>query len=211
MFTGLVEGLATVISVNEKGMGRLFTIKLPESVNDIKAGDSLCVDGVCLTCERVNNNVVEVFAMAETLNRSTLANTKSNRKVNFEQALRVGDRLGGHWVTGHVDCIGNIASEHRLGDSLERWIKIEDPHIAGQIAEKGSITIDGTSLTVARKESWGFSVVYIPYTFNNTNASLKNTGMTVNIETDILAKYLESLSAGKEKGLTLETLKAMGY
>ena len=134
----------------------------------------------------------------------------AGQKVNLERALKLGERLGGHWVTGHVDCVGEIVREQRVGDSLERWIRIDERYIH-QVAEKGSVAVDGMSLTVSYKEPWGFSVTLIPYTLAVTTANAKKIGSFVNIETDILAKYTESLSHAKEKSLSLEAMKEMGY
>jgi len=210
MFTGLIETIGAVTNLFEKGKGRIIGITPDKLMNDIKIGDSISVDGVCLTIELMKGNELQAFAMSETLKRSTFKNVRVGQKVNLERALTAGGRLDGHFVTGHVDCVGEIISERREGDALERWIKA-DENIMAQIAEKGSVAVDGISLTVAYRESWGFSVALIPHSLAHTTAQLKKTGDKVNIETDILAKYTDTLlKSGKEK-LTFESLKEMGY
>lgn len=210
MFTGLVETIGSVTNVVDKGQGKLFTFAPETSLDNIKTGDSVCVDGVCLTIENALTSAFQVFAVSETLKRSTLNQIKIGNKVNLERAVKVGDRLGGHWVTGHVDCIGEIVSEKRIGDSLERWIRIDRRYMQ-YIAEKGSVTVDGISLTVAYREPWGFLAALIPHTMSSTTAQLKNTGSRVNIETDILAKYVENMSNDNAERLTFEAMKSMGY
>lgn len=210
MFTGIVETLGSVETAESRGQGMLLGIRPHIELSDLKPGDSLSVDGVCLTVEEVHGGVVRVFAVAETLRRSTLGALGPGGKVNLERALRVGDRLGGHWVTGHIDTMGRIVSEKRVGDSIERWFSIDSQYM-GYIVEKGSVAIDGASLTVMLKESWGFSVALIPFTLRTTTMGLKAIGVSVNIETDILAKYAEGLMLSRGKQMSLSGLEQAGF
>jgi len=210
MFTGIVETLGNVETAEARGQGMLLGIRPQMELADLKPGDSLSVDGVCLTVEEVRSGLVRVFAVAETLRRSTLGALGSGGKVNLERALRVGDRLGGHWVTGHIDTMGRIVSEKHVGDSIERWFSIDSQYM-NYIVEKGSVAIDGASLTVMLKESWGFSVALIPFTLRTTTMGAKGIGVSVNIETDILAKYAEGLLLSRGKEMSLSSLEQMGF
>ncbi len=215
MFSGLVEIVGTVSNVSNSELGKHITIAVPSTINDLKIGDSLCVDGVCLTCEKkTDNNNFVLFAGAETLRRSTLNKITSGNKVNLERSLMVGDRIGGHFVAGHVDCVGEIVSQNNNGGTIELCIEIEDSTSVSQIAEKGSITIDGISLTVFKTELNKFYVSVIPHTYKNTTLYLKPVGSKVNVETDILAKYITSAlnsSNSRKNEITLESLRSMGY
>lgn len=210
MFTGLIETTALVQSVEKTGNGLRIQLTPEKELDGIKIGDSLCTDGVCLTAERIDGGRVIAFAITETLQRSTLRFLRQGSRVNLERALRVGDRLDGHWVSGHVDCVGSILSDERKGHSIERWVRVESRYM-GHIAEKGSVAIDGISLTVARRAAHGFCVALIPHTLENTAFGKKVPGDSVNIETDILAKYAESRAAQDEQPLTFEKIKMMGY
>ncbi len=202
--------MGNVETAEARGQGMLLGIRPQMELADLKPGDSLSVDGVCLTVEEVRSGLVRVFAVAETLRRSTLGALGSGGKVNLERALRVGDRLGGHWVTGHIDTMGRIVSEKHVGDSIERWFSIDSQYM-NYIVEKGSVAIDGASLTVMLKESWGFSVALIPFTLRTTTMGAKGIGVSVNIETDILAKYAEGLLLSRGKEMSLSSLEQMGF
>jgi riboflavin synthase len=210
MFTGLIETIGTVKKIDQMELGARLFICPAAALDDVRAGDSLSVNGACLTVEKTNGGLVQLSAVSETLSRTTLRYLRPGHLVNLERACKIGDRLGGHYVTGHVDCVGVIASEERKGISIERWIKTEERSLP-QIVEKGSVTVDGISLTVARKKPWGFSVALVPHTLSVTPAGNKKTGNQVNIETDILAKYAGNAIGAYSGKLNFETMKAMGY
>ncbi len=210
MFTGIIETPGVVESAESRGQGLSIGIRPQAELADLKPGDSLSVDGICLTVEEIRGDQVRVFAVAETLRRTTLGSIGPNSKVNLERALKVGDRLGGHWVTGHIDAVGRIVSDKVVGDSIERWFSLE-PNYLAHVVEKGSVSIDGISLTVMLKESWGFCVALIPFTLHSTTQGFKKVGANVNIETDILAKYTESLLQSKGNRLSLATLEQAGF
>jgi len=157
-------------------------------------GQSVAVNGVCLTVDRVDADQLEFVAVPETLSRTTLGSLHAGSRVNLERALRVGDELGGHWVQGHVDGVGTIAAVDRAEDGVR--VAIEAPEgIRRFLAEKGSVTVDGMSLTVAAWRSPVFTVALIPYTLENTTAPDYRAGMRVNLESDLIARYLEGLIA----------------
>ncbi len=210
MFTGIIEEIGKVEGISAKGNGKRLIISCEEILKGIKTGDSIAVDGVCLTVEEFSNTCFTVFATAETLERSTLATIRTGNKLHLERALMLSARLGGHLVQGHVDAIGTIVRDQKNGDTLVRTITLANEYMK-YIVEKGSIAIDGVSLTVASKESRDFTVVLIPETLKRTTLAGKKTGERVNIETDILAKYTESLLHSKNNGLTENKLKEHGF
>jgi riboflavin synthase len=191
MFTGLVQDIGVVSSIRLEGGSAIFLIdtRLAEKVI---LGDSLAVNGVCLTVTAIHNNHISVTAIAETLDRSALGQIKIGTKVNLEPALKVGDRFGGHIVQGHVDGIGHITHLIKRGLSTE-MIVTASPDILHYTVEKGSITIDGVSLTIARGDPNSFTVALIPHTLNNTCLKERTIGDLVNLEVDILAKYVEKM------------------
>ncbi|MBS1122430.1 MAG: riboflavin synthase, alpha subunit, partial [Deltaproteobacteria bacterium] len=164
--------------------------KLP--VTELVVGDSVCHDGVCLTVTEVGRDSYTVLAGAETLARTTLGGLRIGRRVNLERALRVGDRLGGHWVTGHIDGTGELAARRDLGANLVLIVRAA-PALLRYIVEKGSIAIAGVSLTVNTVDAEGFSVAIIPHTRDHTSLGELATGDRVNLEVDILAKHVEKL------------------
>lgn len=209
MFTGLIEEIGTLASVREKTGGREIAISCKALLEDLKAGDSVAVDGVCLTVEKKDTAGFTATATSETLYRSTLSKARAGNRVNLERALRLQDRLGGHIVQGHVDTVGAVVRDRREGVTLFRTVRIDADH-SRYVAEKGSVTVDGVSLTVTRKEGTEFTVALIPETLKRTTLEARQPGDPVNVEIDILARYLESLTAGKG-GLTLDKLKENGF
>jgi riboflavin synthase len=167
---------------------------------EAKVGGSVAVDGVCLTVESVSGHILYFTAVQETLVRSTLANIRPGFEVNLERALRVSDRFDGHIVLGHVDGVGRIERDERVGESLWRLFSVPEP-FHQFLAEKGSVAIDGISLTIARYAAEGIAVALIPHTLGATTMSKKRTGDSVNIECDVLARYIaHRMQAGKSSG-----------
>ena len=193
MFTGLVEDLGEVVRV-EAGEGtRSFAIRpaaIP--VDELELGASIAVDGVCLTVAARAAGAFSVTAVDETLRRTTLGELAAGQPVHLERALRLGDRLGGHMVQGHIDGTGELAARRAAGDNLELLIRAPGP-LLRYVVEKGSIAVDGVSLTVARMDDYSFAVALIPHTIAVTALGRKPVGGRFNLEVDMIAKYVERL------------------
>jgi len=195
MFSGIVERAGVVEAVSSQDAGLRFLIRTGIDP-DPAPGASIAVNGVCLTVERVVEGVAEFVAVGETLRRTTLGNLSAGARVNLERALRVGDEMGGHWVQGHVDGIGVVASAERRATDVR--VAVEVPAaLRRYVAEKGSIAIDGVSLTVAAWEDPRLTVALVPYTLEHTNAPSWVPGTRVNLEVDLVARYLERLLAAR--------------
>ena len=198
MFSGIVSRIGTIESSVRSDTGLRLVVRggfdpAPEP------GASVAVNGVCLTVERVDADRIEFIAVPETVSRTTLGSLKAGSRVNLERALKVGDELGGHWVQGHVDGVGTVTGVERTGDDVR--VSIEAPEAVRRfLAEKGSVTVDGMSLTVAAWRSPVFTVALIPYTLEHTIASEYRQGTRVNLEADLIARYLESLMAVPAEG-----------
>ena len=191
MFTGLVQGLGRIDAIERSADGVRLTIETP-LVSELRTGDSVAVNGVCLTATSLRNGSFVADAMNETLSRSSLGGLEAGARVNLELPLRAGDRLGGHVVQGHVDAVGELVSVAE--DGFARRIRIEaPPDLLRYVIEKGSIAVDGVSLTVAECDSRSFTVSLIPETLQRTNLGHAGTGDRVNLEVDVLAKYVEKL------------------
>jgi len=198
MFTGLVEGIGKVKELSRFGEDLSITISPLSDMPDIRTGDSLSVDGVCLTVTRVDQGSFRLDVSSETLSRSTLTGIKIGDEVNLERALRVTDRLGGHLVSGHVDGIGRILQKEQRQRSWMLRFGIER-NLLRYVIEKGSVAVDGVSLTVNRCDDQSFEVNIIPQTGKETGILKKKVGDPVNIETDLIGKYVEKLVLkGKE-------------
>ena len=190
MFTGIVEEVGEVRNCQDFGM----TIEAGGVLEDLKLGDSMAVNGTCLTVVEFGSGQFRVDLAPETLRRTSLGQLSEGNRVNLERPLAVSDRLGGHIVQGHVDGTGRITSVRPEGDCF--IIRIGAPkRLMPYIVEKGFIAVEGISLTVVKKGAASFTVSVIPYTFSNTNLQEKSVGHRVNLEVDILAKYVESLMA----------------
>jgi riboflavin synthase len=197
MFTGLIEEVGEITSVTRKGNSAQITVKAGKILKDTKIGDSISTNGVCLTVTEKTSNTFTVDVMPETMNRSNLKNFKYGSKVNLERALRVGDRLDGHMVSGHVDGLGKIANYLKEDNAV--WITVEaDKSLLKYIIEKGSIAIDGTSLTVAYVDDRSFKVSIIPHTGEATTLLDKKIGDEVNLECDMVGKYIEKFMKFEE-------------
>ena len=197
MFTGIIEETGTVSSIRRTGISSVLTIDADKIFSDLKLGDSVAVNGVCLTASDIKGHSFSADVMNETFQRSSLSELKAGSHVNLERAMASGGRFGGHIVTGHVDATGTIVSIEKDGNAV--WYRINTvPDIMKYIVEKGSIAIDGISLTVAKLYDDGFSVSVIPHTASHTILSEKKAGNKVNLENDIIGKYVERLMGFKE-------------
>lgn len=197
MFTGLVEEVGITQSILKGSKSAKITIKAAKVLEEVSLGDSIATNGVCLTVTSFTNNTFSVDVMAETMRKSNLNNLKPGDKVNLERALRLGDRLGGHLVSGHVDGIGTIKEFKKEDNAI--WVSINTPSsILKYIIQKGSIAIDGISLTIAYVDDEIFKVSIIPHTKDATTLLTKNIGSEVNLECDMIGKYVEKLLAFKE-------------
>lgn len=215
MFTGLIEEVGTVRRLEKQGMAGRITVATKLPLESITLGDSVAVNGACLTVVAKSGNELTFDASPETLARTTLGSLGIGTAVNLERALRLGDRLGGHIVTGHVDFIATVSERNDIAGNRVFAFRIPDV-FSRYLVAKGSVTIDGISLTVNTVSDTGFSVNIIPHTGSMTTLSGINPGAQVNIETDILGKYVERLlSRGsiprEEGGLTLELLAKSGF
>ena len=188
MFTGIVRERGRVASMRQEPEGLQLEIDAPETASQLGVGDSVSISGACLTATAVSNGRFSVTAVAETLDRTTLGRLAPEDEVNLETATRAGDPLGGHFVQGHVDAVGRIASV----DDGRVWVEAE-PEILRYCVEKGSITVDGVSLTIAALRGDAFEVALIPHTLEVTTLGAVEPGDEVNLEVDVLAKYVEKL------------------
>jgi riboflavin synthase len=193
MFTGLVEDLGTVVRADRRSDALVLAIR-PQRIplGELTVGESICHDGACLTVTELGRETYAVLAGAETLARTTLGGLRAGKRVNLERALRVGDRLGGHWVTGHIDGTGELGARRDLGANLVLVVRAA-PALLRYVVEKGSIAAAGVSLTVNAVDPESFSVAIIPHTRDHTTLGALAVGDRVNLEVDILAKHVEKL------------------
>lgn len=213
MFTGIVEDRGKVIRVDYRGMGRRLIIEFPTHLTDIKLGDSININGACLTIADIKERYVAFDISPETIEKTTLGDLKEGDWVNIERALRLTDRLGGHIVTGHIDGIGRIVDKREERDFQRLLIKIPG-EILRYVVQKGSIAIDGVSLTVNEFLGENIEITLVPYTLEKTVLKDKGVGSRVNVEADILCKYVERLLIpnGKEReDLYINFLKEHGF
>ncbi len=211
MFTGIIEDLGTIVAIDRMSGRWDFSVKTGLPLVEIHDGDSIAVDGVCLTVTSVQAEVFHADASLETLRVTTLADKVVNDRVNLERAMRVESRLGGHIVMGHVDGVGRIDAIKQAGDSAEYVISVPR-ELSRYIIRKGSVSLDGISLTVNDQHDTTFSVNIIPYTASKTTIGLKAPRHKVNIETDILGRYVEKfMTAERQNGIDLDFLYTHGY
>jgi len=214
MFTGIIEELGTIEKFERSREPSLITIRAEKASRGLKTGDSVSVDGACLTVVRVNGRLFSAEAVKETIGRTTLGLRKPGDRVNIEGALIAGSKVSGHFVTGHVDGTGQIGSISEDNGQIAVEIKAGKDILDGIVA-KGSVAVDGISLTVGDIKPDSFSVYIIPYTAKMTTIGMRKAGDRVNIETDVLGKYIgrHSDGDGKEKAsrITPEFLKEKGF
>lgn len=215
MFTGIVEEVGTIAQIQRGQRSAILTIRASKVLEDAKIGDSIAVNGICLTVTALPAGHFSADVMHETLDRSSLAHAKSGSPVNLERAMAADGRFGGHIVSGHVDGVGKILSTRR--DDTAIWYTIgAEPAVLRYVVEKGSITIDGISLTVAKVSADCFSVSVIPHTQAQTILKERKEGDFVNLETDMIGKYVEKLmysEAEQKKGsrITKDFLYQCGF
>jgi len=212
MFTGTIEEIGRIESISITGGNLKLRIKTSKISNGLKVGDSININGACQTVITTNGSSFTVEAVEETLQKTNLAELKRNDGVNLERAVRLSDRLGGHLVTGHVDCVGKIKSIAKKFGSFLYEFELPEKYLA-YLVEKGSVAVDGISLTVVEVKKNSFTVAIIPFTLENTSLGTKKVGDLVNIETDLIGKYVERiLTSKKDKSeITEEWLKDRGW
>ncbi|WP_413702109.1 riboflavin synthase [Psychromonas sp. KJ10-10] len=218
MFTGIIEAVGSITAIKHHAKDMTITVDSGDlDLSDVKLGDSISHNGVCLTVTRLEGNSYDVDISHETIKRSGFANIKNGFPVNLEKAMQVSSRFGGHIVSGHVDGVGEITSVTQVGSAIEYWIKAPDS-LAKYIAEKGSISVDGISLTTNAIDGASFMLTIIPHTTSQTTMKHYQAGTLVNLEVDVVARYLERLLLGDkatnnhtEKESTMELLARSGF
>lgn len=213
MFTGLIEEIGKIESIISIPGGKGLKISAEKIIADLKIDDSISVNGICLTVTRLEDNKFYCEAVGTTLTKTTLQSYSIGEVVNLERAVRLSDRLGGHLVQGHVNGIGTIKQIFKLGGNY--YVEISIPYeLKKYLVDEGSIAIDGISLTIAKLEETTVGISVIPHTWNNTIIKNRKPGSKVNIETDVIAKYVEKLLQGNDKlddRFTDSWFKNLGY
>ncbi len=207
MFTGIIENIGRITGIENKGKEIIFTII--SNFNDLTIGESISIDGICLTITTCINNNFTVYTSAETLNLTILKHKKINDFINLERSLKLSDRLSGHIVLGHVDCIGNIESIKEAYKSTIFEIKLQNSF--HYIVYKGSIAINGVSLTINEIKKNNLFINVIPHTLENTTFKYLKNKENVNIEFDILSKYVEAILKRPEAKINENYLKSLGF
>ncbi len=210
MFTGLIEEIGVVERVEEKQRGRRLLIHAASIMQDLKIDDSISINGVCLTAVAVDKNQFAVEVIAETLRKTSIGEWRAGTRVNLERALRADSRLGGHFVQGHIDALASIHEVQSLQHEFLLIVEVPE-RLKKYVIEHGSITLDGVSLTVARWHPPLATVALIPHTLKQTTLSERRMGDKINLEVDILGKYVESILSSNEPGLDENKLNSMGY
>ena len=192
MFTGIVRELGVLAETEKTGGGRTLLVRAPATAAGTSPGDSISINGCCLTATAIDDGVIAFDAVPETVARSTLGDLEHDDTVNVEPAIRVGEALGGHYVQGHVDAVGRIQSVEAEGEGLRVFVEAPEAVLRYCVA-KGSITVDGVSLTIAELAADAFAVALVPHTLAATTLAELEPGGRVNLEVDVLAKYVERL------------------
>ncbi|CAB1058687.1 Riboflavin synthase eubacterial/eukaryotic (EC [Olavius sp. associated proteobacterium Delta 1] len=195
MFTGIIEGLGNIAAIHSSGQGNRVTIEADFTLDQTKIGDSISVSGACLTAVKIEGRRFEVDVSPETLNTTTFDKAKVGDRVNLERAMRFSDRIDGHLVSGHIDGTGIVKQREILGNAVIVTIEVAESLTRYMIA-KGSVAVDGISLTINSCDSGIFSISIIPHTAELTTIGFKNSGDRVNIETDMIGKYVERFLSG---------------
>ncbi len=206
MFTGIIEEVGRVVSTQPRNLN----INARRVLEGMELGGSMSVNGVCLTITAFGNNSFSAELMPETIKRSNLGTLSAGDKVNLERPLAVGGRLGGHLVQGHIDATGRVDSMRRDGEAILMRFQAP-PEVMCYIVEKGFIAVDGTSLTVVVRDAISFQVSLVGYTRQHTSLGERKAGDLVNLEVDIIAKYVEHLCQGRRTGITADFLKENGF
>jgi riboflavin synthase len=212
MFTGLIQRMSEVVSLETSSAGGCLGIRATDWPLALQVGESIAINGVCLTLTRHDGGVMHFDVLKESLERTSLRKKVPGTIVNLERALRVGDPMGGHMVTGHVDDVGIVSNIKMVG--RDRSLSIEcAPSLLAEMVAKGSVACDGVSLTIVSLDDCSFTVHIIPHTWDQTAFSHVHKGDWINIETDIIGKYIRRFleSTGKESRITWETLRKSGF
>lgn len=218
MFTGIVEAVGTILAITPKGEDVTITVDAGQlDMSDVHLGDSIATNGVCLTVVAFDECSYRADLSLETLKRTGFSQYQVGDAVNLEKAMLPSTRFGGHIVSGHVDDVGVIVDRQPVGRAMEYWIEVP-PHLTRYIAEKGSVTVDGISLTVNDIRKNGFKITIVPHTSQETTVDSFVVGRKVNLEVDVIARYLERLISGKteqvdspESRITMELLQKNGF
>jgi len=214
MFTGIIEEIGIIEKVIPISGGITIRVNAEKILEDMRVNDSVCIDGICLTVTKLDKNSFWADAVGATLDKTTFNKVKEDTLVNLERSVRLSDRLGGHLVQGHVNGMGTISEIKKLGENYLVKILIPD-ELEKYLIKEGSISINGISLTIADLSSNVISISVIPHTWQNTNLKDKKVNEKVNVEIDILAKYVEKLLAksndNSDKNITEGWLKELGY
>jgi riboflavin synthase len=220
MFTGIIEGPGTISAIRPAGQAKRLTVEADFILDQTKVGDSIAVNGACLTVVKIGGKRFETDLSPETLKASTFGKAKLGDRVNLERAMRLSDRIDGHLVSAHIDGIGIVKKREDLGNAMMLSIEVPDA-ISRYMIHKGSVAVDGISLTINACESKSFSVQIIPHTAGITTIGMKQNGDAVNIETDMIGKYVERFLRGapedkrqqsrESSGIDLEFLSKSGF
>jgi riboflavin synthase len=220
MFTGIIEGLGTISAIRPAGQGKRLSVEADFTLDQTKVGDSIAVNGACLTVVKIGGRRFETDLSPETLEASTFGKAKVGDRVNLERAMRLSGRIDGHLVSGHIDGIGIVKKREDLGDAMMLSIEVPDA-ISRYMIHKGSVAVEGISLTINACDSKSFSVQIIPHTAGITTIGMKQNGDAVNIETDMIGKYVERFVRGapeekgqqsrESSGIDLEFLSKSGF
>lgn len=210
MFTGIIEELGQVEGLVKRAEGAIITARAPLIVPELFIGESVAVNGACLTVVAVKGSLFQADVMPETLNKTNLGDLKKNDIVNLERALKFNGRFSGHFVMGHIDGVGRINLKQKRGNALVFRIEVPNP-LMRYIVQKGSIAIDGVSLTVAEMTNSSFTVSIIPHTALLTTLGVKQVGSRVNIEVDLIGKYVEKLLKDEISSNLILKLKEHGF
>lgn len=213
MFTGIIEHLGKIKQVKQQANSAVIAVDIGSLKDGVIPGDSIAINGTCLTVTHIKDTVIHFDVSGETLSKTTIGKLTVSDHVNIERSLKIGDKLGGHFVTGHVDCVGTINKiENEPGQCIV-WFSVSN-EAANMMIKKGSVAIDGISLTIVDLKEKLFSVALIPFTLDATTLGFKKVGQKVNIETDMLGKWVKRIlttNNNTTSGVTEELLKAKGF
>jgi riboflavin synthase len=210
MFTGIIESVGTVVSLKPFSKGFVLEVDSGLDLTKDAVGDSIAVDGICLTATRISGSKFSATASRETVTRSTLGSLKAGSKVNIERALTLSTRLGGHIVLGHIDCVAGIREKTVAGESIRMRIELDRAY-SKYVIEKGSISVDGISLTINVISADSFELNIIPFTLESTSLTLKTSGDRVNLEFDVIGKYVQRMMENKDGATLGDLLKQNGF
>lgn len=213
MFTGIIEYLGKVKQVKLQASSAIIVVDIGTLSDDVNPGDSIAINGACLTVTQIKDSEVYFDVSTETLSKTTIGGLKTSDNVNIERSLKMGDKLGGHFVTGHVDGVGVINKVENEPGQCTVWFSVSE-ELTNMMIKKGSVAVDGISLTIVEIRDGLFSVALIPYTLEATTLGFKKAGRKVNIETDMLGKWVKRILTVNESttsGITEDLLKKKGF